>query len=279
MFLGFILAIFAVFFTETGASIGKFEVENKKESLYTMGVFHLMWGTLFFFAYGLFVNNAFIFSYASLPTFVLRAVLEVFQTHITILAIVRADRSTYSFLRSMTAPLLLGADFLLGYSISQGQIIGIAIIAISLIILFMNHGINKKGFGFVLFSTINAVITISLYKYNITHFNSVAAEQGIIMFILVLYFYFMARTVAKENPFRFLRERVFLGQSLAFGAGSVLGSFAYLFAPASIINTLERSLSVLASIISGKKYFHEKHFLIKLAVFALIATGLIFLMR
>jgi len=87
----------------------------------------------------------------------------------------------------------------------------------------------------------------------------------------------MAFFIAKENPIRFLKKSIFLGQSLSEGAGSVVMSFAYLFAPASIITTAKRAFSILWATLSGTFYFHEKHFLLKLLSFALIVGGLILL--
>ena len=91
------------------------------------------------------------------------------------------------------------------------------------------------------------------------------------------YFLIMAFFIAKENPIKFLKKPIFIGQSFSEGIGAVLGSFAYLFAPASIITTAKRSLSVLWSIVAGKVYFHEKHLIIKLMAFTLIIGGLVLL--
>ncbi len=274
--IGLLLITASTFFQEIGASIGKKEVEDHKESIYTMGFLSLAVGTLFFLLI-VFLKNEFIFSLASLPTLGVRIVLEIAQAHMTMLAIAYADRSTTGFLRIGTIPLLLATDIFLGYTINFAQIIGISLIAVALIFLLINHGIRKKGIGYIIFTTINAVITLSLFKYNITNFNSVEAEQSIVMSVLIIYFLIMAFFIAKENPIKFLKKPIFIGQSFSEGIGAVLGSFAYLFAPASIITTAKRSLSVLWSIVAGKVYFHEKHLIIKLMAFTLIIGGLVLL--
>ncbi len=274
--IGLILVLTSTFFEEVGTSIGKFKVGRHAESIYTMGFLSLFWGTVFLVVSG-FVRDGFVFSMSSLPTFSIRAVLEIAQAHVSILAVTTADRSTFGFVRIGTIPLLLAIDIFLGYTIGINQIIGIGIIIAGLVILLINHGVKRKGLWLVAFTAVNAAITISLFKYDITHFNSVESEQGIIMIILMAYFFAMAIFVKKEDPIKFLKKPIFLSQSLSSGIASVLMSFAYLFAPASIITTAKRSLTILWSILSGKLYFHEKNLIVKIVSYLFIVLGLVFL--
>ncbi len=274
--IGLLLVLTSTFFWEIGFLIGKDKVKKHKESIYTMGFLSLFWGTIILVATGL-IRDSFVFSASSLPTFGIRIFLEIVQAHIIMLAITKSDRSTFGFLRIITIPLLLMADVALGYTITPLQIVGIGTIVLSLILLFINHGIKKQGAWLVLFTAVNAPVTIFLYKYNITNFNSVEAEQGILFLILMVYFFFMAYFMTKENPILFLRKPIFFLQSLSMGLGSVVMSFAYLLAPASIITTGKRSFSILWTMISGNIYFHEKHFLIKFFSFILIVAGLVLL--
>ena len=274
--IGLILVLTSTFFEEVGTSIGKFKVGRHVESIYTMGFLSLFWGTVFLIVSG-FVRDGFVFSMSSLPTFSIRVVLEIAQAHVSILAITTADRSTFGFVRIGTIPLLLAIDIFLGYAIGPNQIIGIGMIIAGLVILLINHGIKRKGLWLVAFTAVNAAITISLFKYDITHFNSVESEQGIIMIILMAYFFVMAILVKKEDPIKFLKKPIFLVQSLSSGIASVLMSFAYLFASASIITTAKRSLTILWSILSGKIYFHEKNLIVKIVSYLFIVLGLVFL--
>lgn len=89
----------------------------------------------------------------------------------------------------------------------------------------------------------------------------------------------MARFVAKENPFLFLKQPIFLVQSLSAGLGGVLVSFAYLFGAASVITATTRALSVLWAITSGNLYFKEKHTAVKLILFSFLAIGLVLISR
>ena len=274
---GLSLVFLSSIFGELGSSIGKREVALQKESVYSLGFLDLLWGTVFFFAYALVTPSAFIFDFASLPIFLTRVVFEIGIAYCAVHAVALADRSSFGFLRILTIPFLLLVDLALGYTLSLTQIMGISVIAVSLIILFMNHGIKRQGAGYVVAGALLAVVTISLYKYDITHYNSVAAEQGIMSIIIMVFYYFMARFISHENPFRLLRNPTIFIQSLSCGVGQVFMSFAYLFAPASIISTANRSFNAFAALIAGDVYFKEKHILVKSTAFVIMVIGIILL--
>ncbi|MBI2552459.1 hypothetical protein HYW17_04140 [Candidatus Uhrbacteria bacterium] len=272
--IGILLASLGTLFDECSKLIGKKKVTERQESIFTWGFLDLFWVVLAFFAVALLVPGSFRFVAASLATFIPRLVLEVAQAHLTVKAAALAARSTFSFIRSLTIPLLLVVDVFLGYALSLSQIAGLGLIVITLLFLFANHGIEREGRGYVLFTAVNAVATISLYKYNITHFNSVVAEQLIIMLVLMAYFFVNAYYRAHENPFRFFRQPIFIAQSLGMGVAVALESFAFVFAPASIITAVKRASAILWSVLSGNLYFHEKNLLIKLGTFVVLALGI-----
>ncbi len=274
---GLLLVFVCAVFNEVSTSIGKYEVRLRKESIYSLGFLDMVWGTAFFLGYALTAPNAFVFQFASLPIFALRLVFELLLVTFAVHAIAAADRSTFGFLRIVTVPLLLVVDFALGYSLTPLQTLGIGIIVVSFVVLFMNHGIRHRGAYYTIGAALLAVATISLYKYNITHYNTVAAEQGIMSLLILIFYYCMARFVSRENPFRLLKNPTMFTQSLASGVGSVFGSFAYLFAPASIIATADRAFALIASIVSGNLYFKERHLAVKLFSFALMAGGIVLL--
>jgi len=274
---GILFAALATFFGELSTSIGKYEIERKREGIYVMGFLTLFWATVFFFVAVFVIKKEFIFSAASLPTFIARALLEIIQAHVTLHAISVASRSTFSFLRVVTLPLLLLIDFFLGYDIGAVQVIGIGIIVLALILGFSGNGVNRTGSGFILFTAINGALTISLYKYNITHFNSVETEGLLIHGILLIYFFAAALFIAHRNPFIYLTKPIFLLQSLAAGVGSVILSFAYVFAPASVITTAKRSFELVWSILYGKIVFYEQRIWLKVAILGSLVIGLILL--
>lgn len=274
--IGIILVTISAIFDEISTSIGKWEVSHKKEGIYTYGFLNSFWILVLLIAVVL-VRGHFVFSVDSLPLFILLAILEVAQTHATLHAIVEADRTTNGFLMILTLPLLLSVDYMLGYQISFFALCGVGVIVLGLLFLFINHGLNKKGIGYVLFGTINAVATISIYKYLITHYNSVEAQQIVMLSIILVYLFCMSLWKSKQNPFSYLCKKEFLVQSIPRGVGGTLIGFAYLFAPASVITSAKRGILVLLSVISGKAYFHEKHVLIKMISMMLVVLGVFLL--
>lgn len=275
--LAILLIAAGAFFSEVATSLGKEEVARRKETIFTYGFLSLFLSTIVFLLIAVFVRGEFVFSLQSLPTLSLRAALEILQAYVSIKAVTTADRSTFGFLRILTIPLLLLVDVLLGYDITLNQLVGVSILTVSILFLLLNHGVRTKGIGFVLFSALNAVITLSLFKYNITHFNSVEADQSIIQSILLLYFAVMVWRTKGQNPLRLLLKPLFFFQSLSQAVGGVLVSFAYLFVPASVAASIERPTSVFFSLVAGNRYFHEKKLAQKLIAFLLLLIGFAFL--
>ena len=274
--LGIALTAIGTFFDEVSSSFGKWEVSHKKENIYTFGFLNIFWLLIIFIVWAIAKNN-FIFNSASIPIFSLLIILEMAQTYSSLHATIKADRSTLGFLMIGTLPLLLIVDTILGYEVGIASLFGISIIVLGLIILLANHGITKKGIGYVLFSTINASATISIYKYCITYYNSVAAQQIITCIFLLAFLFTLSIWKFKENPLKFILKRNFLFQSVSKGIDGVAISLAYLYAPASVITSGKRAASLIWSILSGSQYFHEKHILIKIFSFAFIVIGLILL--
>lgn len=271
-----ILVSIGAFFEEISSSIGKYKVNRHEESPFTMAFLSLFWSTIFYVLISLIKNNTFIFKLNSLPTFSIRAVLEVIQLYVSTFAVIKADRTTFSFVRTITIPLLLIVDLTIGYKIGIIPLAGIIFIIIALLIVFSKNDIKKKGLKFVIISAVNAVITTSLFKYDITHFNSIIAEQLLISLIILTCFLTFS-LIKKENPLTFLTKPIFFLQSLTTGLGSVLESFAYNFSVPSIIMSAKRSSSIFWSILSGKKFFREKHTLFKFFIFFIMLLGLILL--
>lgn len=279
MLFGLILVLGGSFFQELSSSIGKYEIEKKRESMYAMGFLSLIVSWLFFGVTMLFHHQVG-FNPASLPSFLLRAGLEIFQIYVSLNAIALASRSTYSFIHIGTIPILLAIDiFLLQVPITGWQTIGIIAIVLALLILSLNHGIEKKGLLYVILSTVNGAATLTLFKFNITHFNSVEGEQFFLITILLIYLGCSAWFWHKEKPWNLLKKPVFFVQSATYGAGIVLDSFAYLFAATSIITVIKRALSVLWSVLAGHFIFKEKSFLIKFGCFVLITFGILLITK
>ena len=264
------------FIEEISSSIIKFETENKKESIYSAGFITMLFGAIAFAGLAFF-RGSFIFTAASLPFFLPRAVLEIVQIHFSMLATMKSDRSTFAFVRNLTIPLLLISDFFLGFTLQFNQFVGVLVILSILGIILYFHIINVKGIGYSLFSSINAVFTISLFKYDISHFNSVEAEQLVIYLVLIVYFFLASKYIAKVNPFLLLKRPLHLVQGTTHGIASILESFAIFFGNPGIAIAAKRASAVLAGIISGHNYFQEKKFGAKIIVSLVLVIGLILL--
>lgn len=269
---GILLATLSSASGELSDSISKRKVTDGVASYYTFGFLTILFSTVVLIGIGAWRQD-FIFSLASLPTFIPRVFLEVVQAHVSILAVVKADRSDYGPIRILTIPLLFAVDVILGYAISPMQMLGMGVIFLTIALLLSYEQFRVKGLFFILFTAVNAVITLSLYKYDITHFNSVETEQVLVQLVLLIYFFVLAVLVAHENPFTFLRRRAFFAQASTSGLASSFASYAYVFASASVITAALRATAVLFSVVSGGYYFKEKRLLLKILAVCGILTG------
>ncbi len=275
---GIFLIIIATLFEEVSTSSAKESISRHLESIASRAFLVGLWGMLFL-GISLLGGVEWRFNMASLPFFFSRVAVEIVLTNITIRAITIADRSTFGFFRTLTIPIILGIDVMLGTVFSISQIWGVLAIVGSLLVLSYRHSLSSKGMGLALLSAIGSSITLSLYKFNITHFNSVPAEQMLSGMIILPYFLWHALAIDKENPFKLLRSKKILSESAASGVGGILASFAYLFAPASIIVAVQRSSAVCWSIVAGALRFHERHIVEKLSVVGLTIVGIALLIR
>lgn len=276
--IGFILTAVGTSAEEIGIAFGKRNVQLKRLGPYGMMALHAIVSVLIFLMTVLIWPGSFVFSSLSLPFFLARAFFEVLQMYMSTQALIRSDRTTFSFVRTLTIPLLLLVDVFLGYALSLPQIAGIVILTLAILGIFSGKQFSKAGIGYVLFSAINAVITISLFKYNIAHFNSIAAEQLGILSILALYAITGRYVSSEPNPFPLIfRDRKIFLQVISESIGGVLQSFAFLFLPPSILIAVKRSTSVFWSLISGRFFFHEQHLLWKGVTVTMLIVSLVLL--
>jgi len=143
--LGIILVSIGTLFEEISDSIGKSKLTSREESPYTMAFLSLFWGTIFFGVISVAKNDLFLFRLESLPTFLVRTVFEIIQLYVSVLAIARADRTTFCFLRTLTIPLLLLVDLFIGYKLNLFGIVGVSIITLTTLLLFSRHEVKKGG--------------------------------------------------------------------------------------------------------------------------------------
>jgi hypothetical protein len=275
--LTFLIVLFSTFSMEAADSIGKKNVAKHRETIYGLGFLWFFWVAVFLALSVVFLHADFKFYAASLPTFVPRVLLEFAMVYLGAVSTVKADRSTMGFLRLTTIPLLLVVDLRLGYGITPLQVAGITILFLGMGLLFLRSKRSKKGAGFVLAGSIVAVLTASLYKYDISHFNSVAAEQ-LIMAVCVMVFFTVLSAVHRTTPPILLVFRKQTGlQSLMAGASLAVESFAIYYVAPSILIALKRGLALVWSIVFGHKWFHEHKFAVKMRAAGVAMVGLVML--
>lgn len=275
---GIFLASIATFFGEISSSIGKWEVGHKKENLYTMGFLNVLGAVSFFLVLIVFVDQRFWINLAFWPWTLVLMGLSTLQGYITVQAITRAERSTFSFIRTGTIPLVLLIDLISGYRLSPIALLGIMLILLSFVVLYKNHGVSRKGIGWVILSAVNAAFAISLYKFLITTaHNPVSSLYFLLLLPELILFFILARLVYHQNPFSLLKKRAIVAQTVAQGFGVVFSGFAYLFAPASILVTADRSFSVIWAFLFGHQVFHEKRFFLKGCIATVILAGILLL--
>lgn len=271
--------MFGSLLNETSSAIRKRNGEQKTLGFYGIAFLSSLSAVIAFSLIAVFREDSFVFDPDSLPTFSIRVILEIAQITATAIALVQADRSSFAFGRTLTVPLLLLADILLGYSLSAAQIAGVALSALGLVGVLSGNGFSKKAFGYVLFSAVNAAFTISLYKYDIEHFNSVVGEQLMMYGVLIIFSMIGMNFHGERNPILlFVKNKDISYSFFAQGASAILESFAFKYAAgASMIMATQRVTGVLWALFSGRLVFHEEHMSYKLAMCVVFVAG-IFLM-
>lgn len=268
------MTVIGALFEEAASSIGKLAVKLKIESPYSMGVVTNFWNVVLFLSLTLVKWPEQKISIWT--TLIIRIVLETILGYITVNAITRSSRSTFSFIRSGTIPLLLIVDFILGYRIDLPQLVGIALISICLFILFANHGLDKKGLSYVLASTFLAVATISLFKYDINHGNSLELEQSLIGFSTLIFFLIMAKRT-KAKLYKLIKEPLVLAQAATQALAAAFGTYGLSLIPPSVHIAASRSTTMIAAVSSGKLVFHEKRLGIKILALIFCVIGILLL--
>ena len=263
----------STFLLEVANSIGKHSVNKKIISVYSFAFLGVFW-CMVFLILSIFLGAEVKFSPNSIPTLLIRIILECLVTYISAQAIIKSDRSTNGFLGALSIPLLLVVDSQLGYSFSPTQYLGLTLVLCSVALLFIKGGSSKKGVSWTLAAIIVGVATASLYKYNITHFNSVVVEQVIVLGSMLVFFSLMTYLKDGKLPFVYLLKRQQGTQSLSFGLSVAIESFAFIYAPATIIIAIKRGLSIIWAIVFGKRLFNEQNLGVKIIACSVCISGL-----
>lgn len=125
-----------------------------------------------------------------------------------------------------TIPILLVLDIILGYNISSFDISGVLLIFVGVYVLLHNNTAGKRGAGLILIAAVIAAATTALYKYDISKYNSVAAEQLIVCSVILVYLWVAGRVMKKPVKLKLLFHRVTGAQAISAGLSTVLISLA-----------------------------------------------------
>ena len=89
-----------------------------------MGFLNTIGGFFFFLMFALFVERGVFIDLNLWWLILIETALSLFHAYITVQAVARAERSTFSFVRTATIPLVLLIDIALGYKLSTPALIG-----------------------------------------------------------------------------------------------------------------------------------------------------------
>lgn len=265
----FLLAFLGTFFEEATNTITK--KQSLKYNIIQVWIIISFFSLIFFFLWGvikilIFHKHIYVNPHGLFLLWV-RIFFEILQSYFTIIAIKKADRSTFALIRILTIPLLVIVDIILWYSFSFLSVLGLVIILLIFIIISLSKNkINFTWWWYVLFTTINAVITLSLFKYSISVYgDSVEFDQFIVIFCITLFYL----TLLFKNKYKIpnvFKDRLFLLQWVSMWIATVLLSFSYLFFNASIATAIKRGGEMFWSILYWYKVFNEKNIKYKLLI-------------
>ncbi len=179
-----------------------------------------------------------------------------------------ADRSTLNIFILLKIPLVLIIDLIIGYQLSNIQIIWI--LTIFTLIAFINYKENKiynlNGLKYIIFAIIIWSINISIFKILVENGNNIPSL--VIAYSLFSCIFFGIRLFIKWwiSNFKFLTNKTFLLIWFVSSLNTLLIAFSYLFLPPSIITTYKNTFSLLRSHISAKVIFNEKYVFKKIII-------------
>ena len=133
--LGILRAFSGNLFGEFSSSFGKQLLEKKELSIYLYGAVNYFLLILLFLAIALIGGESLALGGGAI-LFIIRFIFEVIQSEVQLRALQFADRTTFGFLRTLTIPLLLVVDLVLGYMLTITQFVGVLLVTLSLIFMF-----------------------------------------------------------------------------------------------------------------------------------------------
>ncbi len=127
MFAGMLVFV-GHFFEELSASASKHAFAGRVFTYVVYGFLTEAVAVLIFGGTALIQGRELAYDMHALPLFALRIISEFLQSEVVFRALATVDRSTFSFTRVLTIPLLLIVDIAMGYTITNIEFLGIGII-------------------------------------------------------------------------------------------------------------------------------------------------------
>jgi len=152
---------------------------------------------------------------------------------------------------------------------------------LALTVIFLNltheHIIGKHASKLLIIIAVITAVTTSLYKYDISRFNSIIGEQLIVVSCLLIFFWIGCRRTMKRSVWAFLLRPQSMSQAALKGVALVMKSVAYSMGPGSVIAIIGTSFSLLWTVVFGRVYFRERHVIHKALACLLAVVALIFI--
>ncbi len=211
---GIILTIIGTLLDEVSTSAGKTAARLKIQNIFTSAFITNACSALMFT--GIAIWRWPHMTLEAWPTFLVRLPLELCVTFFTVTAVAKCARSAFGLVRTGTIPMLLLVDALMGYSLSYAQILGIALITSAIFLLYVNHGLERRGLKYAILATLLPVATISLAKYNFNHGNSWELEQALAFLVTTVMLYAISRRKG-EYPLRHFKKPFHHNPSPGYG--------------------------------------------------------------
>jgi hypothetical protein len=272
--LGILLMTIGALLGEASAAANKLSMREKTLNYIDTGILVIAAGLITFLVCDILMPQHVIFDMRSLPTLTLRLILEIPLTFISGYALMRAERSTFALLRSLTIPLLLVVDLMLAYPLTITQVAGALVVTLALI--WSARGkISRVGMVECLISAVMAVATISLFKHDIKY-NSVLAEQTIALIVVLISLVIAKLALHQPMPTHQIMTDKKAQLSLVFSAlSSILEAFAFKFvAGTALVTAAKRGIAIIFAIFSGRAIFHEENLGERSMIAVAVVSGL-----
>lgn len=254
----------------------KFSIIKQKQHHISPYFMWLLWCLFVFIMMGisLVIKWEFLFDPSSIYLIICRLVFECLQVYWWLKATTTADRSTATSIKMLTLPLLVTADLFLGYEMSTTSVLWIIIITLAFILFNLKwKTLNFKWSWYAFATAINACITLSFFKYLITHYNNsfevvqmIAASTTIIFLWAIIYY------KKEKASIKLLKDKIVITGLSSYWIWAVMSSYWYTLVTASEATTFVRIWGMFSWLLMWYLMFKEDQ--IKNKIWLMISLSL-----